>query len=68
MHGLVGYIWKLLRVYSLTVLDEETGVEVKVVRSVSEKSVWGPGVGLDQSSLREIKRSTFDIYCEGMNH
>lgn len=52
MHGLVGHIWKLLKVYSLTVLDEETGIEVKVVRSVSKKSIWRPGVGLDQSGRR----------------
>lgn len=41
---------------------------MRITRGILEKSIWRAGVGLDQSGGREIKRSTFEIFCEGRNH
>lgn len=46
-------------------MGEEIGVGVRVTRGVSEKSAQRPGVGLDQSGRRGVKRNTFKIFCEG---
>lgn len=64
MHCLLGHSKKSLK----SLLSDCSGFGVRVTRGILGKSIWRPGVGLDQSGRTGIKRSAFDIYCEGRNH